>query len=217
MPPTRIVMVRHGEARAGVDRIIGGEQGCRGLTERGREQAAALRDRWSASASFAPDTLYASTLPRARETADIIRAAFAQLRETKVDADLCELVPGECDGMHYEDAIARFAPDVDSPDVAMSPGGETTREFDARVRRALRRMVETHPNETLLLVTHGGFIAAGCMYILDAPGLAEVYPFRLWPANMSITAFTAETPQPPWLLETYNDVSHIASPTTKHW
>ena len=209
-------MVRHGEARAGVDRIIGGERGCRGLTERGREQAVALRDRWSNSAGFEPDLIYASTLPRAQETADIIRGAFPALIETKVDARLCELVPGECDGMRYEDAIARFAPDVDSPDVAMSPGGETTREFDARVRQALRHFVEMHADQTVIVVTHGGFIAAACMYILGAPGLADMYPFRLWPANVSITTFAAQTKQPPWVLETYNDVAHITSPTTKN-
>jgi probable phosphoglycerate mutase len=217
MQPVRIVMVRHGEARAGVDRIIGGERGCRGLTDVGREQAAAVRDRLAATGEIQPDVMYASTLARARETAEIISAAFPHLAETRIDADLCELVPGECDGMPYEEAVAQFAPDIDSPDVAMSPGGETTREFDARVRRALRRLVDTHANETVVVVTHGGFIAAACMYVLGAPGLAEVYPFRLWPANVSITSFVAETEQPPWLLERYNDTAHVASPTTKAW
>jgi probable phosphoglycerate mutase len=216
MATTRILMVRHGEARAGVDRIIGGEHGCRGLTERGRAQADALRDRW-ARRDFRPDVIYASTLPRAIETAEIIRAAFPQIEAVRTIAELCELVPGECDGMHYEDAITRYAPEADSPDVAMSPGGETTREFDARVRRALDHLVDTHPDESLVVVTHGGFIAAACMYILGAPGLAEVYPFRLWPANVSITSFVAETSRPPWLLEHYNDTTHVAEPTTKNW
>ena len=215
MPATRIVLVRHGEARAGVDRIIGGATGCRGITDRGREQAQALRDRWAASGELRPDAVYASSLPRAIETAEVISDAFPQAHEVRTVDDLCELVPGECDGMHYEDAIARYAPTVDGPDVAMSPGGETTREFDARVRRALNELVDSHQNESLVVVTHGGFIAAACMYIVGAPSLAELYPFRLWPANVSLTSFVAESARPPWLLERYNDATHVAEPTTK--
>jgi broad specificity phosphatase PhoE len=161
--------------------------------------------------------MYASSLPRAIETANIVRDAFPHIDNVRTSAELCELVPGECDGMPYEEAIARYAPEEDSADVAMSPGGESTREFDARVRRALDQLVETHQNESVVVVTHGGFIAAACMYALGAPGLGDVYPFRLWPANVSLTTFVAETKTPPWLLEHYNDTAHVTAPTTKAW
>ena len=36
------------------------------------------------------------------------------------------------------------------------------------------------------------------MYVLGAPGLVEVYPFRLWPANTSLTIFAPDENGPPW-------------------
>ena len=44
MPPARIILVRHGEARAGIEHVIGGDEGCLGLTERGREQDPGISD-----------------------------------------------------------------------------------------------------------------------------------------------------------------------------
>ena len=48
---TRLVLIRHGESRATVDEIVGGHDGCQGLTDRGRRQAEALRDRLGATGS----------------------------------------------------------------------------------------------------------------------------------------------------------------------
>ena len=39
MSTTRLVLVRHGESRAIVDEIVGGHEGCKGLTDEGRRQA----------------------------------------------------------------------------------------------------------------------------------------------------------------------------------
>ena len=42
---TRLVLVRHAESMATVRRIVGGPRSCTGLSELGRRQAEALRDR----------------------------------------------------------------------------------------------------------------------------------------------------------------------------
>ncbi len=42
---TRLVFIRHGHAQAAIDDVVAGHRGCRGLTDRGREQAMALRNR----------------------------------------------------------------------------------------------------------------------------------------------------------------------------
>ena len=49
MEGTRIVLVRHGESRAQELGILGGHDGCQGLSDRGRRQVAALRDRLAAA------------------------------------------------------------------------------------------------------------------------------------------------------------------------
>lgn len=209
MSETRIVLVRHGEARAGVERVIGGDKGCRGLTEAGREQAAALRDRLTRTGEIRPDVVCTSTLLRAVETAEIVGAAFPHIAEIVQSRDLVEQVPGVCDGLPYEEALARYAPAEDGPDIPLSPGGESAREFDARVRLAVRLLVREHRGQTVLAVSHGGFIATAVMYVMGAPGLAEVYPFRLLAANTSLTMFSPGESDPPWLLDRYNDIAHL--------
>jgi broad specificity phosphatase PhoE len=123
--------------------------------------------------------------------------------------DLCEQVPGICDGMFYPDAVAEYGAALDGPDVAMSPGAESARELDARVRTAVQRLLREHHDQTLLVVSHGGFVGAACMYAVGAPGLADVYPFRLSPENTSLSTFAPSAAAPPWLLERFNDAAHL--------
>ncbi|HZI36988.1 MAG TPA: phosphoglycerate mutase family protein, partial [Acidimicrobiia bacterium] len=78
--PTRLVLIRHGESRSTVDRVVGGHRGCSGLTDRGVRQAKALRDRLTETGELAAATaVLTSVLPRAIETADIIAPAFSGL------------------------------------------------------------------------------------------------------------------------------------------
>ena len=42
---TRLILIRHGESNVTVERILGGEKSCTGLSDLGRAQACALRDR----------------------------------------------------------------------------------------------------------------------------------------------------------------------------
>jgi broad specificity phosphatase PhoE len=78
---TRIVLVRHGESRAQELGILGGHSGCQGLSHLGRRQVTLLRERLAATGELAgASTLYASIMPRAVETAEIIAAAIGGTR-----------------------------------------------------------------------------------------------------------------------------------------
>ena len=116
---SRIVLIRHGEAECNVSRVVGGPKGCSGLTDLGRRQVSALADRLYESGELREATaLYASVLPRAVETAERLRpvvgpgpTALGPVRER---CDLCELHPGEADGMAWEDVVVTFGvPDWD--------------------------------------------------------------------------------------------------------
>jgi broad specificity phosphatase PhoE len=206
---TTLVLVRHGEARAGVDRVIGGPDGCKGLTGRGRRQAQLLRDRLARTAEIVPDVLLASTLPRAIETAEIVAGAFPE-RELATDCDYCELHVGEADGLTVDEYEARYGSiDAFDPEQVMSPGGESPRTFDERVRRATAELLRTHRDRTVMLFTHGGFVFASTMFLLEAPGIHEHR--ELWhpPENTSLTVLTSSTPDARWLLDRYNDVAHL--------
>jgi broad specificity phosphatase PhoE len=133
-PRTRLVLIRHGASRAHDDGVVGGSKGCRGLNDLGRAQAEALRDRLLATHELEPDVVLTSVLPRAIETAEIVGAAFASGIELVSDCDYCEIHPGECDGLTWDRFRERYGRVVDDPDQPMSPGGESLRTFDARVR-----------------------------------------------------------------------------------
>ncbi len=69
--PTRVVLIRHGEAICNVAGVVGGHVGCTGLSPTGRRQAEALAARLMETGELADVTaLYASVLTRALETAE---------------------------------------------------------------------------------------------------------------------------------------------------
>ncbi|MDQ1375149.1 MAG: hypothetical protein QOJ09_2487, partial [Actinomycetota bacterium] len=112
----RLVLVRHGEAQAYLDQVVAGEKGCTGLSDLGRRQASALRDRLARTGELAGTTaLYASILPRAIETASIIAPALGG-HDIVEDCDLCELHPGDADGLLWDDYRAIYAVERWEPD-----------------------------------------------------------------------------------------------------
>lgn len=156
----RLVLVRHGESVCAVEGVVGGPKGCTGLTERGKAQAAALRDRFERTGEIVPDVVYASTLPRAVQTAEIVAGAFGGA-DVIQDDDLVELVPGECDGMTWDAwREARGGPlsMLDQPDEPLSPGGESLNAFASRVERLLQRLARDHAGQTVLAACHGGIV-----------------------------------------------------------
>jgi 2,3-bisphosphoglycerate-dependent phosphoglycerate mutase len=177
---TRIVLVRHGEAECNLNHIIGGPKGCTGLTSLGNHQVAALADRLFESGELRKATaLYSSVLPRAIETAERLRPVVgpgpAALGPVRQRCDLCELHPGEADGMEWSDMVKTFSvPDWDSdPTVPIAPGGESWTEFVERASGAVRDIVREHPGELVVAAVHAGVIEATMIAFLGvAP---EVY------------------------------------------
>jgi 2,3-bisphosphoglycerate-dependent phosphoglycerate mutase len=208
--PTRLVLIRHGHAQAAADQVIGGHKGCRGLSARGRAQAEALRDRWLAAGGVDADLLLTSTLPRAIETADIVGAAV-RAPKREADGDVCEMLPGACDGMPWSEYQANGWFDMAAePDRPMSEGGESLSVFHERVAAAMRRIVRDHTGETVVIVSHGGFIVASSLELLGAPGYHQRKPFHLEPENTSITEWLREDDDRNyWVFERFNDVAHL--------
>ncbi len=158
---TRIVLVRHGEAHCNVRGIVGGPIGCGGLTDLGEHQARALRDRLLTSREFDDAVaLYTSVLPRAVQTAEIIAPGLPSHLRAQRDCALCELHPGEGDGMTWDELINTFGgPDWDKdPHQPFAPGGESWMDFYERCEQALATLVQRHPGERVILVVHGGVI-----------------------------------------------------------
>lgn len=193
----RLLLVRHGESICGVNGIVGGAHGCTGLTERGFAQARALRDRL-AREGFRADALFASTLPRAIQTADVLSEALEL--DVVQDADFCEFVPGEIDGTLWEEWADRF--DVAAePDRPLSPGGESLTLFRSRVSGVFDRMAQTHDGKTVVAACHGGIVWMSRQLLLDEGSEQPV-------ENTSITEWSYSGGR--WELVRINDVEHLS-------
>jgi 2,3-bisphosphoglycerate-dependent phosphoglycerate mutase len=176
----RIVLIRHGEAECNLNHIIGGPVGCTGLTNLGRRQVAALADRLFESGELRKATaLYSSVLPRAVESAERLRpvvgpgpTALGPVRER---CDLCEVHPGEADGMDWTELVETFGvPDWDTdPTIPVAPGGESWSSFVVRASDAVRDIVRHHPGELVVAAVHAGVIEATMIAFLGVP--PEVY------------------------------------------
>jgi probable phosphoglycerate mutase len=206
---TRLVLVRHGEAQAAVDQVIGGHTGCTGLSDLGRRQATALRNRWLASGALRSATaLYASALPRAIETAEIIGAAVGNGDlEVVSDCDLCEVHPGdELDGRPIADAADRWR--VLASDVYGVAGGshESWAEFVFRTNRRLLRIAHDHPDETVVVACHGGVVEASFRG-LGGHGVAERLTAEV--DNTSVTEWQSVRRALGWALVRFNDAAHL--------
>jgi broad specificity phosphatase PhoE len=206
---TRLMLVRHGEASCNVNGIVGGPSGCTGLTRRGVREAEALRDRLVTTGELAGVTaVYASVLPRALETAAIVAPGLGSLVAV-ADCDLCELHPGEADGLSWAEFSDRYGGpnwDVD-PDVVLAPGAESWSGFVRRVSTALTATAQRHGGELVVIFCHGGVVEASLESLL--PVAAGRRRLKLRTAHTSLTEW--ELGPDGWCLLRYNDAAHLAS------
>ena len=217
MEETRLVLVRHGESMAQERRVVGGHAGCAGLSPRGRRQVEALRDRLAVTGELGrPVALYASVLPRAIETAEILAEAL-DVPDVDTRCDFCEHHPGDGDGLAWDEFERRYpAPEAWDPDHRVAPGAESWNEMAGRVAQALDQAVADHPGGTVVVASHGGVIVHAMLRWFDLAPMAQSRP-RAWlnPTNASITEWRigGESGMPgalPVGLVRFNDHAHLA-------
>ena len=206
---THLYIIRHGQAISAVQRRVGNT----GLSPLGIVQAERLRDRLAATGEIAADVLIASTLLRARHTAEIIAPAFAlpiifdsQIEEWRD--------PEEAEGQSEEKYGAKFRelPLDQKPFYKFSPTTESWSQFTLRACTALNRITQEHEGKTIVLVCHGGIVDASFLFFF---GLSTVqFPRAFFNTrNTSIThwrkASYVNVFPPGWILQKYNDTMHL--------
>lgn len=163
---THILLARHGETEWNAVRRVQGWTDIP-LSSQGRDQAEALAGRLS----HVPLTaVYSSDLSRAVQTA--APAAQHQGLEVQTLPELREKGFGDWEGLTQTDLEREYPVlwhryHVERDLDALVPGGETWPEVYARLSALLRRILSDHPgpDETVLLVGHGG---SGRVVILEA-------------------------------------------------
>lgn len=207
MSVTELYLVRHAQAIINVTGVMAGPKGDTGLTELGIRQAEALRTRLEETGELKPNIFLTSSLPRARQTAELIAPAVG-LQPT-LDDDLQEFRTGpDADGLALEEYKARFGwlNFEEDPFTETDPGAESWALFQLRVARTLTRIVREHKGKVILCVTHGGVVDGSFGYFF---GLNPHIPprVRLHTENTSVTRWQHSEER--WRLVYYNDAHHL--------
>jgi probable phosphoglycerate mutase len=203
----RLILVRHGEAYAGFNGLIAGINACTGLTPQGRRQAEALRDFLASSDRVRADSLLVSLVPRAIETAEIIAPALG-VEMGAPQCDLCEVHPGEADGMEWAEYHVRYGSfDMEAePDRVFAPAGESWNSFHRRVRTMLDEVARAHTDQHVVAVCHAGVIMASMRILL---GIREPTLAQLRPTNTGLTEWEHDPSLDRWTLHSFNETSHL--------
>ena len=196
---TVFYLVRHGEHML-QGRLAAGRTPGIGLSPKGREEAAAVAKRLT---SEKIDALYTSPLDRTRETAEIIGGRLglpARLRE-----DVIELDFGEWTGLSFDQVRAdnRWELWRSCRSIAAIPGGESWRQVQDRTVNALFDLRRNHPDETVVVVSHGDVIRAALLFVLGMPldlygrieiGTASISRIRIDESGVRVTGINERPP-----------------------
>ncbi len=202
MDATYVIVVRHGETHWNIE---GRRQGHLDstLTEKGRAQAEALSERFTAESCNA---IYSSDLGRAFDTARIIAERTGH--EVVADSRLRERNLGIFQGLNGDEIRERFPVEYQEhrnggADHAV-PSGESFRQQTERNILCLEELAQRHAGEIIMVVTHGGVLSALFRHTLAIPLDA---PRRFSFKNASVNLFKYQDGI--WGLETWGDITHL--------
>lgn len=154
VPPTRLLLVRHGETALNAQHRYSG-RGDPPLVPAGVTQAEAVARR---VATRAPKVaaVVSSPLVRCTATAATIAAATGDPPVT-VEPDLIECDLGEWEGRTFAEVRTQWPDELAAwyaSTHAAPPGGESFEQVTQRVRRAVATLREAYPGATVALVSH---------------------------------------------------------------
>lgn len=148
--------------------------------------------------------IYVTTLQRTHQTAAPLAARLDL--QPRVEADLREVYLGEWEGGLFRLRVREWHPLAKEMFATgrwdVIPGAEPQDHLYARIRAALNRIAAAHPNERVVVVTHGGVIGT---IVSLATGS---HPFAFVGAdNCSITHVVMASER--WIIRRFNDTGHL--------
>ena len=205
---THLYLIRHGDFAVVLEN---GRYRDKGLTPLGVRQAERLRDRLATTGEIQADALIASPLPRARQTAELLAPVLGL--PVVLDAEVEEW--RNEDGSLSNEAFMERVMATKSEQMPFArwvPGCENWLEFCIRVSDALNRIVREHENQTTVIVCHNGIVEVSFSLFFGLSG-APLQRLNVEAGHTAITHWQLVTPPPGflsnWLLESYNDRSHL--------
>jgi probable phosphoglycerate mutase len=180
-----VIFLRHGQAKNNIERILTGRTPNIPLTEKGIEQAektAKFVEQMNISA------IYSSPIERAKHTAEIV--AKHNSLDVITDDRLIELDMGKFTGVPYDEIFTShgnvFMKFYNGELEIAHNGVETFTEVKKRVLSIVDHVIEKHPDQNVVLVTHMDPIKAMLATVVD---LSPTNLFELIIANASLNIF----------------------------
>ena len=180
-----IIFLRHGQAKNNIERILTGRTPGVPLTEEGinqAEKAAKFLEHMNISA------IYSSPIERARHTAEIVGKHNSL--DVTIDDRLIELDMGKFTGVPYDEIFTShgnvFMKFYNGELEIAHNGVETFSEVKKRVLGIVDQVIENHPDQNVVLVTHMDPIKAMLSTVVD---LTPTNLFELIIANASLNIF----------------------------
>ncbi|HUU48742.1 MAG TPA: histidine phosphatase family protein [Nitrosopumilaceae archaeon] len=180
-----IIFLRHGQAKNNTERILAGRTPGIPLTEKGIDQA-------EKAAKFLEDmnisAIYSSPIQRAKNTAEIVGKHNSI--DVKIDDRLIELDMGKFTGVPYDEIFSShgnvFMKFYKGELEIAHNGVETFADVKKRVLGIVDHVIENHPDENVVLVTHMDPIKAMLSTVVS---LSPENLFELIIANASLNIF----------------------------
>ncbi len=152
MTMTSIYLVRHGQTAWNKEEIFRGRTDIP-LDETGLRQAELAGQYFK---DLKVHGIYSSPLTRAWQTAERI-AQFHPLKVQRLEG-LIDMSFGKWEG-HAHEEIKKIDPETyqrwrEEPHAIRFPGGETLEDVRKRAMNALHEVIQKHPDQTLVLVSH---------------------------------------------------------------
>jgi len=201
MKETEIILIRHGETEWNSQQRMQGHSNS-DLSSVGQAQIQAL-GQWMKNVPF--DLIYSSDSLRAKQTAEAITQFSGH--ELQIDLRLREKNLGVFEGLTSEEARERH-PEVfrlfkTAGSKYVIDEGESTQQLHDRALEIVNEIRIKHPEERVLLVTHGGFIRVVMKHSL---GLSLETPTRFLIRNTGVFRLVWEDK---WLVSQMGGVSHL--------
>jgi 2,3-bisphosphoglycerate-dependent phosphoglycerate mutase len=199
----RLLLLRHGETtpvRNGVAVPLLEGQSNPDLDPVGVDEARRAADRLAAEDVAA---IYVTPLVRTHQTAAPLAERLGL--EPVVEPRLIEVHLGEWEGGEYRRRMAEKDPIalriVEEQRWDVIPGAEPMDRFAARVREGIEAVAAAHPDQTVVVVSHGGTIGEALAEAAGSRALAFA------PDNGSISEIVVSGDE--WALRRFNDVAHL--------
>ncbi len=199
---TQIILVRHGRTSWNIDKIFRGSKDIP-LDDLGREEARAAAE-WLKNETI--HAAYTSPLCRARDTA--LAIARHHNLEVKDVPGLADLSYGDWEGVPLKDVKVKYAELYRqweaAPHAVRFPNGETLEILRTRALAAVEKVVQRHPDQTVLLAAHR---AVNKVLIAAFIGLDNSHFWRIGQDTTAINRFRRAGDV--WHIMSVNDTCHL--------